>query len=344
VVIEKPFGHDLESARALNAEIHQNLREDQIYRIDHFLGKETVQNIMALRFANGMFEPIWSRDRIDHVQITVAESIGIEQRGNFYEHTGALRDMIPNHLFQLVAMTAMEPPSSFDADAVRAKKAEVFKSVHPVKPEDAVRGQYGPGQIGGEQVRGYRDENNVAKDSFVESYVALRLCIDNWRWAGVPFYLRTGKRLPKRTTEIAIRFKAAPFMLFKDTPVDELGANWLVLQIQPDQGIRLRFNAKRPGPEVALESVSMDFRYSDWFKQSPAVGYETLLYDCLMGDPTLFQRADQVEAAWAVVEPLLHAWSERPSESFPNYPAGSAGPECADTLLKRDSRAWRAIR
>ena len=344
VVIEKPFGHDLESARTLNTQIHQKLREDQIYRIDHFLGKETVQNIMALRFANGLFEPIWSRDRIDHVQITVAETIGIEQRGNFYEHTGALRDMIPNHLFQLVAMTAMEPPSSFDADAVRAKKAEVFSAVHPVKPEDAVRGQYGPGTIGDGKVHGYRDETNVAKDSFVETYVALRLCIDNWRWAGVPFYLRTGKRLPKRTTEIAIRFKAAPFMLFKDTPVDELGANWLVLQIQPDEGIRLRFNAKRPGPEMALESVSMDFRYSDWFKQSPAVGYETLLYDCLMGDPTLFQRADQVEGAWAVVEPLLRAWRQPPGEGFPNYAAGSVGPACADTLLERDGRAWRAIR
>jgi glucose-6-phosphate 1-dehydrogenase len=344
VVIEKPFGHDLESAKELNVNIHQHLREDQIYRIDHFLGKETVQNILALRFANGLFEPVWNRDRIDHVQITVADTIGVEERGNFYEHTGALRDMIPNHLFQLVAMTAMEPPSSFDADEVRAKKAEVFKSVHPLKLEDAVRGQYGPGKLGKEDMRGYRQEDKVAADSFVETYVALRLCIDNWRWAGVPFYLRTGKRLPKRTTEIAIRFKAAPFMLFKDTPVDELGANWLILQIQPDEGIRLRFNAKVPGPDVVLENVAMDFRYTDWFKHSPEVGYETLLYDCFMGDATLFQRADQVEAAWAVVQPLLDAWRHKPSEGFPNYAAGSPGPQCADELLSRDGRAWRAIR
>ena len=344
VVIEKPFGQDLQSAQALNAQIHKRLREEQIYRIDHFLGKETVQNILALRFANGLFEPVWNRDRIDHVQITVAETIGIGTRGSFYEHTGALRDMVPNHLFQLVAMTAMEPPSSFDADAVRAKKAEVFKAVHPVQPDDAVRGQYGAGKIGNENTCAYRDEDNVARDSFVETYVALKLNIDNWRWAGVPFYLRTGKRLPKRTTEIAIRFKAAPFLLFKDTPVDELGANWLVLQIQPDEGIRLRFNAKVPGPEVALESVSMDFRYSDWFKRPPEVGYETLLYDCFMGDATLFQRADQVEAAWAVVAPLLEAWRKPPADSFPNYDAGSTGPKCAEELLARDGRSWRAIR
>jgi glucose-6-phosphate 1-dehydrogenase len=344
VVIEKPFGHDLESAKALNACILKSLSEDQIYRIDHFLGKETVQNIMALRFANGLFEPIWNRDRIDHVQITVAETIGIETRGKFYEATGALRDMVPNHLFQLVAMTAMEPPSSFDPDAVRARKAEVFKAAHPLTVEDVVRGQYGAGNVDGKAARAYREEDHVAKDSFVETFAALRLSIDNWRWAGVPFYLRTGKRLAKRTTEIAIRFREAPFMLFRDTPVDELGANWLILQIQPDEGIRLRFNAKRPGPELALENVAMDFRYSDWFKHTPAVGYETLLYDCFTGDPTLFQRADQVEAAWAVVEPVLEAWANKPSESFPNYSPGSSGPQCADELLARDGRAWRAIR
>jgi glucose-6-phosphate 1-dehydrogenase len=344
VVIEKPFGHDLESAKALNVRILKCLREDQIYRIDHFLGKETVQNIMALRFANGLFEPIWNRDRIDHVQITVAETLGIETRGKFYESTGAMRDMMPNHLFQLVAMTAMEPPSSFEPDAVRAKKAEVFQAVHPLTVEDAVRGQYGAGTVDGKPVPGYREEGNVAKDSFVETFAAIRLSIDNWRWAGVPFYLRTGKRLAKRTTEIAIRFREAPFMLFRDTPVDELGANWLILQIQPDEGIRLRFNAKRPGPELALENVAMDFRYTDWFKQAPAVGYETLLYDCFIGDATLFQRADQVEAAWAAVEPVLEAWKQKPAETFPNYAPGSAGPACADELLKRDGRAWRAIR
>jgi len=344
VIVEKPFGHDLESAKALNARIHQCLREDQIYRIDHFLGKETVQNILAFRFANGLFEPIWNRDRIDHVQITVAESIGIETRGSFYEQTGCLRDMVPNHLFQLVAMTAMEPPSSFEADAVRASKAEVFKAVHPLGESDGVRGQYGAGTIGGQNVRAYREEQNVAADSFVETFVALRLCIDNWRWAGVPFYLRTGKRLPKRTTEIAIRFRAAPFMLFKDTPVEELGANWLIIQIQPDEGIRLRFNAKVPGPDVTLENVALDFRYSDWFKQSPEVGYETLLYDCFIGDATLFQRADQVETAWAVVEPLLEVWRKPPQEHLPNYVAGSAGPASADALLARDGRSWRTIR
>src|SRR3954465_3277164 len=268
LIVEKPFGHDLVSAKALNACLLKYLKEEQIYRIDHFLGKETVQNIMALRFANGLFEPIWNRDRIDHVQITVAESIGIGTRGRFYEQTGALRDMVPNHLFQLVAMTAMEPPSSFHADEIRSRKADVFKAVHPVSPEDAGPGQYGPGRIEDEKVSGYRQEANVAKDSGVETYVALRLSIDNWRWAGVPFYLRTGKRLPDRWTEIAIHFKHAPFALFRDTPVGAFGPDWLILQIQPDEGIRLRFNAKRPGPEMHLESVAMDFKYADWFKQA----------------------------------------------------------------------------
>ncbi|MGH6877929.1 MAG: glucose-6-phosphate dehydrogenase, partial [Rhizomicrobium sp.] len=251
---------------------------------------------------------------------------------------------VPNHLFQLVAMTAMEPPVSFDAEAVRAKKAEVFQAVHALAPEDAVRGQYGAGAIGAEKTRPYREEPNVAADSFVETYAALRLRIDNWRWAGVPFYLRTGKRLPKRFTEIAIRFKDAPYALFRDTPVDALHDNWLILQIQPDEGIRLRFNAKQPGPEMTLESVSMDFRYTDWFKQAPAVGYETLLYDCIEGDATLFQRADQVEASWAVVDPLLKAWNAPPREGFPNYAAGTPGPAAADELMTRDGRAWRAIR
>jgi len=344
VVIEKPFGHDLESAKALNAHVLKCLREEQVFRIDHFLGKETVQNIMALRFANGLFEPIWNRDRIDHVQITVAETVGVEQRGKFYEATGALRDMVPNHLFQLVAMTAMEPPVSFDAEAVRTKKADVFKAIHPLSPEDVVRGQYDAGEIGGANVPAYRNEKNVDPASAVETFVALRLGIDNWRWAGVPFYLRTGKRLPRRTTEIAVRFKEAPYTLFRETPVDELGANWLILQIQPDEGIRLRFNAKQPGPEMTLENVAMDFKYADWFKQPPAVGYETLLYDCFMGDTTLFQRADQVEASWGIVEPVLRAWREARAGDFPNYVAGSAGPKAADELLARDNRAWRAIK
>ncbi len=344
VIVEKPFGHDLPSAKALNACLLEWLHEDQIYRIDHFLGKETVQNIMALRFANGLFEPMWNRDRIDHVQITVSETIGVETRGKFYEVTGALRDMVPNHLFQLVAMTAMEPPVSFDADAIRAKKAEVFKAVHHLTTQDAVRGQYDGGTVDGRQVGAYRKEANVSPDSTIETFVALRLMIDNWRWAGVPFYLRTGKRMSKRMTEIAIRFRRAPHAIFRATSVDELDADWLILRIQPDEGIRLRFNAKQPGPAMALESVAMDFKYADWFRQAPAVGYETLLYDCLIGDATLFQRADQVEAAWAVVEPVLDAWGSTKPQRFPNYTAGSAGPDGANELLARDGRSWRAIR
>ncbi len=344
LIVEKPFGHDLASARALNACLLKYLKEDQIYRIDHFLGKETVQNIMALRFANGLFEPIWNRDRIDHVQITVAESIGVETRGKFYEATGALRDMVPNHLFQLVAMTAMEPPVSFDAEDIRSKKAEMFKAIHPLTLSDVVRGQYDSGIVGDEKALAYRAEANVSPESTVETYAAMRLSIDNWRWAGVPFYLRTGKRLSKRYTEIAIRFKQAPHALFRETPMEELDADWLILRIQPDEGIRLRFNAKRPGPAMALESVAMDFKYKDYFKQAPAVGYETLIYDCLIGDATLFQRADQVEAAWALVEPVLTGWANTAPRHFPNYAAGSEGPSAANDLLARDGRSWRGIK
>jgi glucose-6-phosphate 1-dehydrogenase len=344
VIVEKPFGHDLESAKALNRCLLKYLKEEQIYRIDHFLGKETVQNIMALRFANGLFEPIWNRDRIDHIQITVAENIGTEGRGNFYEKTGALRDMVPNHLFQLVAMTAMEPPVSFDAEDIRAKKAEMFKAVHPLTLGDVVRGQYDSGVVAEKAVAAYRKEENVAPDSNIETFVAMRLLIDNWRWAGVPFYLRTGKRLAVRSTEIAIRFKRAPHALFRETPVEELDADWLILRIQPDESIRLRFNAKRPGPAMALESVAMEFKYKDWFHQAPAVGYETLIYDCLIGDATLFQRADQVEAAWGVVEPVLTGWAATAPRHFPNYNAGSEGPSAANDLLARDGRSWRTIK
>ncbi|MEY4707412.1 MAG: hypothetical protein RJB58_1135 [Pseudomonadota bacterium] len=344
VIVEKPFGHDLESAKSLNACLLKYLKEEQIYRIDHFLGKETVQNIMALRFANGLFEPIWNRDRIDHIQITVAESIGIEGRGNFYERTGALRDMVPNHLFQLVAMTAMEPPVSFDAEDIRAKKAELFKAMSTLAVTDVVRGQYDAGTVQGKAVPAYRREPNVAPDSNIETYVAMRLKIDNWRWAGVPFYLRTGKRLNIRSSEIAIRFKQAPHALFRNTPVDELDADWLILRIQPDEGIRLRFNAKRPGPVMMLESVSMRFNYKDYFHQAPAVGYETLIYDCLIGDATLFQRADQVEAAWALVEPVLKGWANTTPRHFPNYAAGTEGPSAANDLLAKDGRSWRDIR
>jgi glucose-6-phosphate 1-dehydrogenase len=344
VIVEKPFGHDFASAAALNAQILKVLTEDQIYRIDHFLGKETVQNILVLRFANGIFEPLWNRDHVDHVQITAAETVGVEARGRFYETTGALRDMVPNHLFQLLAMIAMEPPVSFDADAVRAKKTELFRAIHPISPENAVRGQYGAGVLLGKKVGDYRHEPNVAPNSATETYVALKLGIDNWRWAGVPFYLRTGKRLSARTTEIAVQFRQAPYALFRDTPVDRLPANILMLRIQPDEGLSLSFSAKRPGAEIDIAGVEMDFAYRDYFAPLASVGYETLIYDCLIGDATLFQRADTVEAAWCAVQGLLDAWARAPADDFPNYAAGSAGPAPADRLLARDGHAWLPIR
>jgi len=344
VIVEKPFGHDLASAEALNAQILNVLSEDQIYRIDHFLGKETVQNILVLRFANGIFEPLWNRDHIDHVQITAAETVGVEGRGRFYERTGALRDMVPNHLFQLLAMIGMEPPISFDADAVRAKKTELFQAIHPVSLENAVRGQYGNGVMLGRNVRDYRHEPDVAPDSKTETYVALKLGVDNWRWAGVPFYLRTGKSLSVRTTEIAVQFRQAPYSLFRDTPVERLPPNILTLRIQPDEGLSVSFSAKRPGSEIEIDGVAMDFAYRDYFAPLAAVGYETLIYDCLIGDATLFQRADTVEAAWRPVQDLLDSWARDPADDFPNYVAGSAGPDAADRLLARDGRAWLPIR
>jgi glucose-6-phosphate 1-dehydrogenase len=344
VIVEKPFGHDLASAEGLNAQILKVLSEDQIYRIDHFLGKETVQNILVLRFANGIFEPLWNRDHIDHVQITAAETVGVEGRGRFYERTGALRDMVPNHLFQLLAMIGMEPPISFDADAVRAKKTELFQAIHPVSLENAVRGQYGNGVMLGRKVRDYRHEPDVAPDSKTETYVALKLGIDNWRWAGVPFYLRTGKSLSVRTTEIAVQFRQAPYSLFRDTPVERLPPNILTLRIQPDEGLSVSFSAKRPGSEIEIDGVAMDFAYRDYFAPLAAVGYETLIYDCLIGDATLFQRADTVEAAWRPVQDLLDSWARDPADDFPNYVAGTAGPDAADRLLARDGRAWLPIR
>ncbi len=344
VIVEKPFGHDLASAEALNAQILKVLSEDQIYRIDHFLGKETVQNILVLRFANGIFEPLWNRDHVDHVQITAAETVGVEGRGRFYERTGALRDMVPNHLFQLLAMIGMEPPISFDADAVRAKKTELFQAIHPVSLENAVRGQYGNGVILGRKVRDYRQEPEVAPDSKTETYVALKLGIDNWRWAGVPFYLRTGKSLSVRTTEIAVHFRQAPYALFRDTSVERLPPNILTLRIQPDEGLSVSFSAKRPGSEIEIDGVEMDFAYRDFFAPLAAVGYETLIYDCLIGDATLFQRADTVEAAWRPVQDLLDSWARDPADDFPNYAAGTAGPDAADRLLARDGRAWLPIR
>jgi len=347
VVIEKPFGHDLPSAKALNAKILKVLNEDQIYRIDHFLGKETVQNIMALRFANGMFEPLWNRQHIDHIQITAAETVGVERRGKFYESTGALRDMVPNHMFQLLAMTAMEPPISFDANAVRGKKAEVIEAIRPFGParvlKDVVRGQYDAGIVLGKPVQAYRKEPDVAPDSKIETFFACKLQIDNWRWAGVPFYLRTGKYLKRRWTEIAIRFHQAPYTLFRDTEVERMNPNWMVLRIQPDEGIALNFAAKCPGPTVKLSTVSMDFAYKTYFKIACNTGYETLLYDCMIGDATLFQRADNIEAGWRAVQPILDVWANDPPRDFPNYMAGSSGPAAADELLTRDGRAWRPL-
>ena len=347
VIIEKPFGHDLASARQLNARILKTLNETQIYRIDHFLGKETVQNIMVLRFANGLFEPLWNRDHIEHVQITAAETVGVERRGKFYEQTGALGDMVPNHVFQLLAMTAMDPPSSFGADAIRNKKTELLEAVRSLEGEgslrDAVRGQYDAGTVLGKPVRAYRQEPDVAPHSGIETYVACRLMIDNWRWAGVPFYLRTGKYLARRTTEIAVRFRQAPLALFRSTKVEHLTPNWLILRIQPDEGVALEFAAKRPGPQVRLGTVRMNFAYDDYFKSSPSTGYETLLYDCMCGDATLYQRADNVEAGWQVVQPILDAWADKSPDNFPNYKAGSEGPVAAAELLVRDGNAWRPL-
>ncbi len=338
VVIEKPFGSDLQSARELNARILKQGDESQFYRVDHFLGKETIQSIMAVRFANGMFEPTWRREYIDHVQITVAETIGVEMRGAFYEPTGCLRDMVPNHLFQLLCMTGMEPPNSFAAEDVRTEKAKLIEGTQPVKVEECVRGQYTAGEEFGQAVKGYREEANVAPDSKTETYVALKLHIENWRWAGVPFYLRTGKRLGARRTEIAIHFKPAPYQIFKDTPVDKLTPNIVKLMIDPEQGIDTQFSAKVPGPVMALGKVDTSFKYKDFFEEKPNVGYETLLYDCMIGDATLFQRADNIEASWAVVQPLIEAASAGAEPE--SYAAGSAGPKGADDLLVKDGRHW----
>ncbi|MBV6803719.1 glucose-6-phosphate dehydrogenase [Xanthomonas campestris pv. lawsoniae] len=343
VIVEKPFGHDLPSAKHLNATVAKVLHEDQVFRIDHFLGKETVQNILAFRFANGLFEPVWNRDRIDHVQITAAETIGVEGRGRFYDPTGCLRDMVPNHLFQLLAMIAMEPPAAFTTEAMHRRRAEVIEAVRPIRPEDVVRGQYASGAVNRNAVPGYREEDTVPDDSDTETYVAMKLQVDTWRWAGVPFYLRTGKRLRERTTEIAIRFKPAPLAPFRSTEVGGYGPDWLVLHIQPDEGISLQFDVKRPGAQVALAPVRMDFRYRDWFPKEYTVGYERLLQDCMNGEAGLFQDAAMVEGAWRIVQPILDAWKQPPSD-FPNYAAGSAGPSAADALLAMNGgHAWRAL-
>jgi len=345
VIVEKPFGHDLESAKALNQQLLKVVKEDQIYRIDHYLGKETVQNIMAFRFANGIFEPIWNRRYIDHVQISVAETVGVESRGSYYDQAGALRDMVPNHIMQLISLTAMEPPVSFRADSVRDEQGKILHAIQPLSAEDVlsktVRGQYGEGVVNGQRVLAYRSEQDVPSDSRTETYVAMKLQIDNWRWADVPFYLRTGKALAAHNTHIVIQFRQAPFVLFRDTPVENLMPNQLILHIQPEEGISLRFAAKVPGPNMRLGAVDMNFEYQDYFGSQPSTGYERLLYDCMIGDATLFQRADMVEAGWCVVSPVLDVWKALPPRSFPNYAAGSWGPKDADELLERDGRHWR---
>jgi glucose-6-phosphate 1-dehydrogenase len=335
VVVEKPFGSDLEGARRLNAELTQGLDESQIYRIDHYLGKETVQNILAFRFANAIFEPIWNRRYVDHVQMTVAEVEGIERRGAYYDRAGALRDIVQNHMFQVLMLVAMEPPVSFQADAVSDEKVKVLRAAMPLTIADVrrhvVRGQYA----------GYQGEPRVAPNSRTETYMALRLFLDSWRWAGVPFYLRTGKRLAQRSTEVSVHFKRAPFTLFRETPVACTNPNVLVVRIQPDEGISLSFDAKVPGPLEALETVTMDFSYARHFNMEPSTGYETLLFDAMAGDRTLFHRMDIVEAGWQVVQPILDAWAQDAASSIPIYPRGSWGPTESDVLLESDGRQWR---
>jgi len=345
VIFEKPFGHDLQSAQALNRELCTVLAEDQIYRIDHYLGKETVQNILVFRFANGIFEPVWNRRYIDHVQITVAETLGVEHRGSYYEKAGALRDMVTNHLLQLMAFVAMEPPNAFDAEAVRDEKTKVLRAILPMKSDEITRstvaGQYGPGTIRSHPVLAYRSEPHVARDSHTETFAAMKLFIESWRWGGVPFYLRTGKRLPRRVTEIVIQFKSAPLMLFRNTPVHQLTPNQLIIRIQPDEGISLNFGAKIPGPTVQVGTVDMDFQYAKYFGDTPRTGYETLLHDCMAGDATLFQRSDDVEVGWSVVDPILEVWRGLGPNSTIQYEAGSWGPHEAAMLLEQDGRKWR---
>jgi glucose-6-phosphate 1-dehydrogenase len=346
VVIEKPFGHDLASARELNHQVNAVFHESQVFRIDHYLGKETVQNLLVFRFANGIFEPIWNRNYIDHVQITAAETLGVEGRGPFYEKAGALRDVVQNHMMELLSLVALEPPASFEAESVRREKLKVWQAIPPLPILNTVRGQYGPGIVDGQHVAGYRDEERVNPDSGTETYAAVRLQIENWRWAGVPFYLRAGKRLKKRATEISIQFKQPPLLIFNriqaTSPCQEIQPNLLTIRIQPDEGIALRFGAKVPSsPEMAVCPVNMDFDYEAAFGKSSANGYERLLLDAMLGDQTLFSHRDGVETNWALYTPILQAWAAKNPEVFPNYFAGSWGPECSDHLLEKDGRVWR---
>jgi glucose-6-phosphate 1-dehydrogenase len=341
LVIEKPFGHDLASARELNQEVEEHFEEREIFRIDHYLGKETVLNLLALRFANGIFEPIWNRQFVDHVQITVAESIGIEGRSEFYERTGAIRDVFQNHMLQLVALTAMEPPIDFTADSVRNEKVKILRALHTPGPKHVVRGQYGRGYIEGEEVPGYREEPGVASDSMTETYVAAKLYVDNWRWADTPFYVRSGKRLARRETTIAIEFKRAPHPPFEVADADAgLRPNVLVCHIQPDEGVSLEFAAKVPGQGITLRTVHMDFLYGGTFRTGIPEAYERLLLDCFLGDATLFTRSDEVEEQWSLVDAIVAFW-KRDRVSFPNYAAGTWGPAAAEELMRRDGRMWR---
>ncbi len=346
VVIEKPFGRDLESARELSRRVMEVFREDQVYRIDHYLGKETVQNILVFRFANGIFEPLWNRNYIDHVQITVAEEIGVEGRGDYFEEAGIVRDMMQNHLFQLLSNVAMEPPISLAANDVRDEKVKLMRSIEPVREEDVgevcVRGQYAAGDVRGRRVPGYREEKNVSPQSLVETYAAMRFTIDNWRWGGVPFYLRTGKRLGERISEIAIRFRPAPFLLFDKTVCGQLVSNDLVLNIQPEEGIFLKFGAKSPGPSICVEPVEFKFTYEQAFGSRSRPAYGRLLLDAMLGDATLFPREDTVDISWSLLAPFLSRWKENPGRDLFFYPAGSWGPREADKLLAREGRQWRA--
>ncbi len=348
IVVEKPFGHDLASAQQLNRQISEVFTEEQIYRIDHYLGKETVQNILVFRFANGIWEPIWSRRYIDNVQITVAESLGVEDRASYYETAGALRDMLQNHMMQILALIAMEPPAAFEAQAVRDEKAKVLRAIKPFQTvaevaRNTVRGQYGPGSIYGKSVVGYRQEQGVTPGSTTDTFVAARFFVDNWRWSGVPFYLRHGKRLPRRTTEVAIQFKPAPLALFQHTAADELEPNSLVLHIQPDEGITINFESKMPGSVMRLRSVEMDFRYGQSFGVEAPDAYERLIMDCMMGESTLFTRRDEVELMWQLATSILEGWQHIPAPTFPNYRAGSWGPRAADELIEPDGRTWRRL-
>jgi glucose-6-phosphate 1-dehydrogenase len=346
IIVEKPFGTDLASARELNALLHRHFEEDQIFRIDHYLGKETVQNLLVFRFANGMFEPIWNRRYIDHVQITAAETVGVERRAAYYEGAGALRDMVQNHLMQLLALVAMEPPTEFTAGSVRDRKMDALLAVQPVVGNGAppiVRAQYGSGWVDGKEVPAYRHEPDVAAGSTAETFVAMRLQLDSWRWAGVPFYLRTGKRLPKRTTEIAIQFNRPPLQIFRRASATPLTSNLLVINVQPDEGISLRFDAKIPGTRMQVAPVMMNFRYGTTFPGEVPEAYETLLLDAMLGDPTLFARHDFVEASWALVSPIHELWDREAAPSIPAYEAGEWGPPEADALIARDGRRWRTL-